>query len=434
MNHKRPPVPAIVLLVLIISLSAYFFYTQSTEDKNGALTASGFIEATQANIAPELAGRVTEVLVAEGQSVRTGDPLFRLDPSMLTAQRAVASAAVDSAKAALASVQNQYDLAVQSAIATQQGATTKDWRSSAPDEFNQPLWYFDQSDEIKSMQTELEAAKSALEASQADLDKVIADLNNAEFLTAETRLSNARAAFLVADAVKTSADNAAESSGLQTAADDVYNAALDELEAAQEAYDAFLDTDSADAVQDARGKVAVAQLRYDTAHARLLSLQTGTDSPAVVTASRVLDQARSALAQAEAGLALLDTQIAKLTIAAPMDGVVLTRNVEVGEFVQPGATAFVLGQLSDLTITVFVPEDRFGELKIGQSATVSVDSFPGVTFTATVVQIADKAEFTPRNVQTVEGRSSTVFAIKLTISNTNGKLKIGMPADVAFSE
>ena len=143
-------------------------------------------------------------------------------------------------------------------------------------------------------------------------------------------------------------------------------------------------------------------------------------------------QTESAVAQAEANLALLDTQISKLTITAPMDGVVLTRNVEVGEFVQPGATSFVLGQLSNLTITVYVPEDRFGQIKIGQAATVSVDSFPGVTFTATVIQIADKAEFTPRNVQTAEGRSSTVYAIKLSVDNPDGQLKIGMPADVVF--
>jgi HlyD family secretion protein len=112
--------------------------------------------------------------------------------------------------------------------------------------------------------------------------------------------------------------------------------------------------------------------------------------------------------------------------------VVLTRNIEPGEFVQPGATAFVLGKLSDLTITVYIPEDRYGEIHLGQEATVTVDSFPGVTFTATVIQIANTAEFTPRNVQTVEGRSSTVFAIKLSVDNADGKLKIGMPADVVF--
>lgn len=432
MNHKRPPVPAIILLVLVLSFSAYFFYTQSAQDKNSALTASGFIEATQINIAPELAGKVTEVLAAEGDSVRAGAPLLRLDPSLLTAQRAVASAVVDSANAALASAQNQYDLAAQNAIAAQQGGTTKDWRFSAPDEFDQPAWYFTQTEEIRSTQTELTAAKSALESAQSELNQVITDLSAADFLAAEIRLADARAAFLVADAVKTSADYASEGGSLQSAADEAYNAARDELNAAQDSYNALLNSDSAKAVQDARGKVAVAQLRYDTAYARLLALQTGADSPAVVSASKALDQAKTAVAQAEASLALIDAQIKKLTIAAPADGVVLTRNVEVGEFVQPGATSFVIGQLGDLTITVFVPEDRFGEIQLGQSAAVTVDSFPGMIFTATVIQISDKAEFTPRNVQTVEGRSSTVFAIKLTIGNADGKLKIGMPADVAF--
>jgi multidrug resistance efflux pump len=433
MNHKRPPVPAIVILILLVAVSAYFIYTQSLEDKNGALTASGFIEATQVDIAPELAGKVTEVLVDEGQAVKAGDPLLRLDPSLLTAQRAVAATQVDSAKAALGSANLQYALAIQTAQSAQGTATAKNWRFSAPDEFNQPAWYFDQYEQLEAANAEAVAAEEALEMALSNLDKVIADLNNADFLNAEARLANARAAFLVADQVKTNADYAAEGGGLQAAADEAYNAALDELNAAQIEYNALLDTDSAKAVLDARGKLAVAQARYDAAVARAFSLQTGMDSPSVVTAKQAVEQAKTILAQAEANLALLDTQIAKLTIIAPSDGVVLTRNVEPGEFVQPGATAFVIGQLNSLTITVFVPEDRYGELRLGQTATVTVDSFPGVTFTASIVNISDKAEFTPRNVQTVEGRSSTVYAIKLSVTDPDGKLKIGMPADVVFS-
>ncbi len=79
-----------------------------------------------------------------------------------------------------------------------------------------------------------------------------------------------------------------------------------------------------------------------------------------------------------------------------------------------------------------VPEDRYGEIHIGQEATVTVDSFPGQTFKATVTKIADQAEFTPRNVQTVEGRSATVYAVKLKVNDPEGKLKLGMPADVVF--
>jgi len=81
-----------------------------------------------------------------------------------------------------------------------------------------------------------------------------------------------------------------------------------------------------------------------------------------------------------------------------------------------------------------VPENRYGEIALGASVQVSVDSFPGETFAATVTRIADKAEFTPRNVQTAEGRATTVFAVKLSLDNVGGKLKSGMPADVIFNK
>jgi HlyD family secretion protein len=71
---------------------------------------------------------------------------------------------------------------------------------------------------------------------------------------------------------------------------------------------------------------------------------------------------------------------------------------------------------------------------VGQTAKVTVDSYSGVTFTATVIHIANQAEFTPRNVQTVEGRSTTVYAIELDVSNPDSRLKPGMPADVTFEE
>jgi HlyD family secretion protein len=131
-------------------------------------------------------------------------------------------------------------------------------------------------------------------------------------------------------------------------------------------------------------------------------------------------------------LALIDAQISKLTVAAPLDGVVLSRNVEPGEVVNPGSIVLTLAKLTDLTLTVYVPEDRYGEISLGQAVDVTVDSFPAEVFTATVTHISDQAEFTPRNVQTVEGRKTTVFAIKLRLEDPEGKLKPGMPADVTF--
>ncbi len=435
MQHKRPPLPVLILLLLLLAVGMYYGIRALFNSTNGQLRASGAIEATTVNISPELAGKVREVLAAEGQSVRAGEALLRLDDSLLRAQHALAAAQVDSARAALSAAQTQFELTLQSALAAEQKTTANAWRFSAPDEFHQPAWYFHQAEQIAAAQREVEAAKTAWDEALQNLTRLLNDMNNAEFLQVEKRLAEARAAFLTADQVKTQADQAGagEGGGLQNAAYDIYNQALDELQAAQRAYDSFLTSKSRQDVLLARGSVVVAQQRYDAAYARLLSLKTGAESPAVLTARRTLEQAEAALNQAQANLALLDTQIEKLTVYAPMDGVILTRNVEAGEFVQPGAIVMKMADLNSLTITVYVPEDRYGQIRLGQQALVNVDSFPGETFRAEVTFISDQAEFTPRNVQTVEGRSSTVYAVKLRVADPQGKLKIGMPADVTFT-
>jgi HlyD family secretion protein len=431
MNHKLPR-PVIAIIVIAVIAALYFGLANLNTDGNGELTASGSIEATIVNISPELAGKVIGVDVEEGALVNADDPLLHLDPSLLAAQRAVAASQLDSANAALASAQTKFDQTLQAALSAQDAQRAKDLRISAPDEFNQPLWFIDQSDQITSAQTEVDASKVALDEAVANLEKVISDLGNAQYLDAEKRLSEARAAFLIADKVKVQAENAVEAGAVQDAAYDYYNDVLDVLERAQDDFNALTNTEAEDDIKYARGQVVIAQQRYDAAYTRLLSLQTGTDSPVVISAKNALDQAHAAVKQSQANLDLLDAQIAKLDIYAVMDGVILSRNVEPGEFVQPGAVALTMADLTNLTITVYVPEDRYGQISLGQTAEVRVDSFPGLTFTATVVHIADQAEFTPRNVQTVEGRSSTFYAIKLQVSDPDGKLKIGMPADVLF--
>jgi multidrug resistance efflux pump len=424
MNHKRI-IPAIFLLLLVIGFSAYFIVTQATSKQGGALTASGTIEATQVNIAPELAGKVQEVFVDEGQQVKANAPLLSLDGSLLAAQRAAAAAAVDSAR-------TQYDLALIAAQAEDAKARARNWSIPVNDRFDYPNWYFMRTEQINGAKSELAAAQAAYETAKANLDSVVKDVNNADFVNAEARVLQARAAYEVMKGVDSRAETADDhinllnlDDTLTDTSESVFQSVKDELTAAQRAYNDMLTTDQAKRVLKARAELAVAEERYRAAQDYYQSLLVGYDSPRIQAAAQ-------SLKQAEANLALIDTQIAKLTISSPMDGVILTRNVEPGEFIQPGATAFVLGQLNNLTITVYVPEDRYGEISIGQSAQVTVDSFPGEVFTATVIKIADSAEFTPRNVQTVQGRSSTVYAIKLSVANTDGKLKIGMPADVAF--
>ncbi len=180
----------------------------------------------------------------------------------------------------------------------------------------------------------------------------------------------------------------------------------------------------------ARRDAAAAGLRQ--ARAQLGGVKAGA-RPEQLEAARASAQAAADQADvAKAALAVLDTQIGKLVITAPSDGVVLARAVEPGSFVAPGSPLLDVGDLGARTITVYVPEDRYGQLRLGQTASITADSFPGETFAGTIVHIADQAEFTPRNVQTVDGRRSTVFAIKLAVDDAAGKLKPGMPADVHF--
>jgi len=119
-------------------------------------------------------------------------------------------------------------------------------------------------------------------------------------------------------------------------------------------------------------------------------------------------------------------------ITAPADGIILTQNLQPGETLSPGGVVLTLGQLQEVNLIVYIPETEYGRVKLGDLVTIAVDSFPGKTYQGTVTHISDQAEFTPKNVQTIEGRRTTVYAIKITASNPDFDLKPGMPADVTF--
>jgi len=481
MQHKRPPVPVIVILLLVVLVGGYYGLQILFDESNGTLQASGTIEAVEVSVSPEMAGKVTEVLADEGDVVNGDAPLLTLDDSLLTAQRAVAVTQLDSAIAGFQTAQSalntanyQYQIALDAALEQDKSTRLQDWFTDDPYQFEQPGWYFTRDEQIQVAQAKVALAQKALEDAQANLTNVAQSLDVADFLQAEERLLDARLDYLIIKDVDYRAENSATSDVpvgrynashcgtndgyfvgnarltnlvygcrgdeyLSDASQSLYDNAEEELDNAQQEYNDLLTTDAADKVLQARADVSVAQEHYYAARDFLRALQKGDQATGVAAAEGTVqqaqsatDQAQKAIEQAQANLDLLDTQIAKLTVYAPNDGTILTRNVEPGEFVQPGATVFSLANLEQLTITVYVPEDRYGEISLGQQAEVNVDSFPGETFSAQVTYIADTAEYTPRNVQTVEGRSATVYAVKLKVDDPSGKLKPGMPADVVF--
>jgi HlyD family secretion protein len=134
--------------------------------------------------------------------------------------------------------------------------------------------------------------------------------------------------------------------------------------------------------------------------------------------------------QAQAALAAAETRSKDTVIYAPIAGVVLRKNVEVGETVSQGMSVFTIGDLKSPWIKVYVKEDKIGLIKLGQKAQISVDSYKGKTYEGAVSYRSSEAEFTPKTVQTAEERVKLVFGVKIRIKNENDELKPGMPADV----
>ena len=134
---------------------------------------------------------------------------------------------------------------------------------------------------------------------------------------------------------------------------------------------------------------------------------------AVQSAQAQVLQAQAGKAQAEAALTLLQIQLNKSMVNAPDNGTILTDQLQIGELIGAGSIAMTIAKLDVVSLIVYVPEDVYGRIEINQKVNISVDSYPNKVFSGTVIRIADQAEFTPRNVQTVEGRKATVYAVEI---------------------
>ncbi len=147
---------------------------------------------------------------------------------------------------------------------------------------------------------------------------------------------------------------------------------------------------------------------------------------------RVLAARASAVSQAEvarARVSEIEAQLADTRIVAPADATVMARLAEPGELVAAGRPIATLVDLNDLFVRVYVPEREAGRVRLGASASVSVDAFPGRVFAGEVSEIAQQAEFTPKEVHMKDEREKLVFGVKVRLQNSEGLLKPGMPAD-----
>jgi HlyD family secretion protein len=434
------------VIVVVGGVAAAIYALTAAGAASSALTASGTVEAQEIRVAPEIAGRVAEVLVSAGDRVQAGDALLRIDDSLLQAQRQRLEAAVAAAEAAAAAAASQLDVARLQLEIAQAAARAQDrprqrlaWQLAAEAGVDLPAWYWEEEERLRRAEAEVDGAAAAVEEAERRLDSLLDDPANRALHLAEDALARAQAAFLVADGVYRRAYAARDSVDLFGAAEQERDRAREDLDRAEAALEDLLVEDRFRPIRQVRAELAVARARQLEAALRRDSLLVGALSLEVRLAEARAAQAEAALTQAQRGLeqvrAELDAllvQLERTEVRAPTPGVVLTRSAERGEVLPAGGTALTLGLLDDLTITVFLPEDLYGRVALGDSVEIRVDSFPGEVFRGRVRRIADRAEFTPRNVQTGEGRRTTVFAIEISIVDPGNRLKPGMPADVTF--
>ena len=147
---------------------------------------------------------------------------------------------------------------------------------------------------------------------------------------------------------------------------------------------------------------------------------------------KAIDAAQMRVAQAKASLAQIESELNEMKVVSPGDTVLEILSVKVGDVLAPNREVATLIVPSYLWVRVYVPQPWLGFIKVGDEVRARADSFREQEFRGTIEQINRQAEFTPRNVQTVEERVRQVFGVKIRLENREDKLRAGMSVDITF--
>ncbi len=494
MKTKRKMILLTALLIFILNTGCDTLQSGGDE----SIQASGVVEINEIVIAPEVGGRIAEVWAMEGDQLAQGDPLFRIKDELLESQLQQAEsvlgvaqanydlvaagmleeqqqAAIATAELELANAQYVLDLLYdEHDLLTAQTLQAKKDAEDALDDLNNPeLQQALALEAIANAEKSIESAERKFgittgTANQADIDAAWAQVIMAEKALEDAQedfeehankppdnltRANYQAKLSAAQQEYDSAVrhyNSLQSPGRETdisvAESELSTAQAQLLEAQREWEDVRNGSNPADIsyfealiaynekkLGDLEGgpdpdDVALAEARVSNAEAQLALAKA--ENPT----KEQLAVAKSQVTAANANLEAVQVQIDKMLVSSPIKGLVMTSNVKVGEIARPGMSAMTIGQLDVPTVKVYIPENRYGQIDLGDIADLTTNSFPDEIFEATVIQIADKAEYTPRNVQTSEDRATTVYAIELSVVDPDGKLKPGMQVDVKFED
>jgi HlyD family secretion protein len=326
MNKKKLLI--FVPLVLVLAVLGYKYYLSRSYKDPNAIRVSGNIEVTDVEVSFKIPGHVEERLIDEGQTVRAGQLVARLDTSELAQEVAVRKTEVQTAQAELAELE----------------------AGSRPEEIAQ--------------------AEAVVRRTKADTDRLEADFLRQKDLHEQKAIS-------------------------------------------------------AQKFDQARTEYEVAKARWQEASEQLTLMRKGPRQEKI-------DQARSRVQQAKEQLKLAETRLGYGTLMSPISGVVLSKNVESGEYIVAGTPVVTVGDLENTWVRAYIDETDLGRVKVGQGAKVTTDTYPGKVYEGRINFISSEAEFTPKQVQTEKERVKLVYRVKVAITNPKMELKPGMPADATI--
>jgi HlyD family secretion protein len=179
-------------------------------------------------------------------------------------------------------------------------------------------------------------------------------------------------------------------------------------------------------------RVAVAQASVDQAEANLKIAESNLDELLSGSPESRIASAKAAISSSEAEVARLQAMIERQSLASPINGVVLDIYQLPGERALPGQAIVSVTDIAEVEVKVFVPEFDLNWVNLGEIVEVKFDAFPDRSYVGVVIHISDRAEFTPRNIQTPEERVILVYPVKVRIANPGGDLKPGLTVDVIF--
>ncbi|HUA57454.1 MAG TPA: HlyD family efflux transporter periplasmic adaptor subunit [Verrucomicrobiae bacterium] len=379
----------IVILIVLLALGGAGFYAYNGlhRQPDDRILISGNIELTEVNIAFKTSGRLIERGADEGDTVKKGQVVARLDRDQLTAQR-------DSQAASLQSAQSQLDQS-ETSLAYQRATTAADIEQRKADVDSNTARLAELQN--GSRPQEKQDAKAAVDAAQS-----AADRSQADWERAQTLFKN----------------------------DDISRAQYDQFRSAWESATANLrSAKEKQALVDAGPRAEVIQAQIgQLERARAALKMSEANSLEIKRREQELTSRRADIERARANLALIDSQLADTTAVSPVDGVVLVKSAEVGEVLAPGTAVLTIGDYEHPWLRGYINETDQPRVKIGAKARVTTDQ-PGKVYWGRVSFISSEAEFTPKQIQTQQERVKLVYRIKIDLDNPRQELKQNMPVD-----